>query len=68
MPTAIDGSGDRRLQCGVRGIATGGAAIITTARNGIGDDGWRTQPHAGGVYRASVAGAIGLPEARFDDR
>jgi L-arabinonolactonase len=42
--------------------------LVTTARDGLGEDGWRTQPHAGGVFRASTTGAAGLPESRFDDR
>jgi L-arabinonolactonase len=41
---------------------------ITTARAGLDADRLRAEPEAGGLYRAHVAGAVGLPEARFDDR
>ena len=53
-------------------LAFGGPAfdqiLVTTARSGIEEEGLRMQPHAGGVYRASVVGAVGVPEVRFADQ
>lgn len=41
---------------------------ITTARDELAPDRLRAQPAAGGLFRARVDAARGLPEARFDDR
>lgn len=42
--------------------------LITTARQGLDELQLQQQPHAGGVHAACIAGAVGLPESRFDDR
>lgn len=53
-------------------LAFGGPSLdtilITSARIGLNADRLRAEPGAGGLYAANRAGAVGLPEARFDDR
>ena len=53
-------------------LAFGGPSLdtilVTSARTGLNGDRLRAEPDAGGVYAAKRTGAVGLPEARFDDR
>lgn len=42
--------------------------LITTAREGLDEARLSRQPGAGGVHLAHIAGVVGLPENRFDDR
>jgi len=53
-------------------VAFGGADFdtiyISTAREELGDAQLAIEPHAGGLFRASLGESVGLPESRFADR
>ncbi len=72
---AHDGSVEHLVEVPVSNatcVTFGGPALdqimVTTARQGLDELQLQQQPHAGGVHVARMAGAVGLPESRFDDR